>query len=232
MQGTGRPVVARNPLRCMVLPLTLLLTPAAASANPGFEDRCASLVAEAKVSVVFEDKPAARDDSRSLTELKGLSGSGPNAHHNVLGLTHALPSARLDVIPHMLADETGRTCVVPSLNLKLGLSEFQVYLARELKDPCRRRIVEEHENEHANVWRNHLRAGARLLESALRGGLAKPIYFRSREEVRSDLQHRIDELVNPLLQKLKDGVVVANRQIDSPASYQFEENRMRACPPF
>lgn len=222
----------RNCGNCLIAAVLLLLSPAIAAAgrSVAFEDRCTGLGKEAKIAVFFADRQVTRNDSRSLSELKAPSGSRSNQYHGILGLTHAVPSANLDLTSNMLTDENGRTCVVPSLALTLGFSEFEVYLAKELKDPCRRRIVEEHENEHAVVWRNHLRAGARLLETTLRNALAKPICSSTQNEATNQAWRHIDEVISALLTKLKDGAVAANQQIDSPASYQFKENRMRACP--
>jgi hypothetical protein len=215
---------------CLIAAVLLLHAPTFAVAGNTFEDRCTDLSKEAKIAVLFAGRQVTRNDSRSLSELKGLSGSRSNQYHSILGLTHAAPSAKLDLTPNMLTVENGRTCVVPSLALTLGFSEFEVYLAKELKDSCRRRIVEEHENEHVGVWRNHFRAGARLLETTLRNALAKPTYSNSQDEAVNEMRHHVDEVISALLQKLKDGAIAANQQLDSPASYQFEENRMRACP--
>ena len=41
------------------------------------------------------------------------------------------------------------------------------------------------------------------------------------------MRYHSDEVVSVLLQRLKDGAVTANQQIDSPASYQYQANRMR-----
>jgi len=208
----------------------LTASDATAGSSLSFEDRCARLAAEAKISVVFEDKQVNRSDSRSLSELKRMSGSRANQYHSILGLTHAVPSAKLDVTPNILTDEHGKLCVVPSLVLKLGFSEFEVHLAREIKDPCRRRIVEEHENEHVGVWRNHFRISARLLETVLRKQMANPGYFVNPDEATNETRRHVNEVISTLLRGIYDGAVAANRQIDSPASYQFEEGRMRSCP--
>lgn len=215
----------------LVAAVLFALTTSDATAGGGssFEDRCARLGAEARISVIFEDKPVSRSDSRSLSELKRMSGSRSNQYHSILGLTHAVPSANLAVTPNILADEHGKLCVVPSLVLKLGFSEFEVHLARELKDSCRRRIVEAHENEHVGVWRNHFRISARLLETALRKQLANPGYFVNPDEAANETRQRVNEVVSTLLRSIYDGAMAANQQIDSPASYQFEEGRMRGC---
>ena len=105
----------------LVAVVLLLFAPAIATAasSASFEDRCERLGADARIFVVFEDKPVSRSDSRSIAELKGLSGVRSNQYHSILGLTHAVPSAKLDITPNMLTDENGRTCVVPSLALTL-----------------------------------------------------------------------------------------------------------------
>lgn len=129
-----------------------------------------------------------------------------------------------------MTDADGRTCGVPSLNLKLGFSAMQVYLASELKDSCRRRIVEEHEQEYMAVWRSHLRAGARMLEGVLRRKLGQPTYFQSPSEADEMLRRRVEVLIVPLLKNLKDGIEANQQPINSPASYQYAEGLMRSCP--
>jgi len=198
--------------------------------SSGFELACEKLAGQAAIRVVFEDRPVSRDDSRSLNVLKRLSGAGNNPYHSVLGLTHAEPTASLDLTPHVLTDVDGQVCGVSSLSLKLSFSALQVYLASDIRDSCRRRIVEEHELEHVAVWRNHLRVAARMLEVLLRRKLGETAYFRTPAEADETLRRRADQLIAPLLKNLKDGIVADQQQIDSAASYQHLENRLRACP--
>jgi hypothetical protein len=202
----------------------------AATADNRFAIACEKLASEAEVRVLFEDKQVTRDDSRNLEVLKRLSKSGPNPHHSVLGLTHAEPTASLEVTPRILTDPAGRTCGVASLTLKLSFSTLQVYLASELKDACRRQIVDEHEQEHVAVWRNHFKAGARMLESLLRTKLGQVAYFSNPAEAREALPQRANELIAPLLKNLNNGIGINQQEIDSAGSYRYVEGRMRACP--
>ena len=208
----------------------LMASGASAESRIAFEERCLRMSATATVSVVFEDKAVTRINNRGIAELKALSGTRSSQYHSTLGLTHAVPSANLKVTPNILVNGNGMVCVLPSVVLTLGFSEFDVYVAKELKDSCRRGIVEAHENEHAAVWRNHWRAGARLLETTLRRSLAQPGYAANQEQAINEMNRRVNAVIAPLLLQLKDGVIAANQQIDSPASYQFEANRMGACP--
>ncbi len=205
------------------------------SSQATFEARCEQLARDAKIQTVFEDKPATRDNTRSLEELKRLllsskAATDGNPYHRVLGLTHAEPSSRLDLTSHALTDADGRQCAVPSLTLTLGFTDLKVYIAKETTNDCRRRIIEEHENEHVNAWRNHLRIGARLLTPVLQKQLAQPMYFDKAVNIKPILQQRVEDLIDFQLARLMGGIGSAHNQIDSPTSYQFEENRLRACP--
>jgi hypothetical protein len=229
-------------LRATTLALTLAVplgcaSPAAqAQDGSSFAERCQQLAAQAKIQVLFEDKAVSRDDSRSLDELKRLSQTGAaataasNPYHRVLGLTHAAPSSRLELSSRALSDADGRVCAVPSLTLTLGFSELKVYLARETTDDCRRRIIDAHEAEHVAAWRNHLRIGARLLTNVLQKQLTQPMLFDKGVDVSPIMQQRVEDVVDFQLARLMGGIGAAHGQIDSPANYQLEENRLRACP--
>ena len=212
--------------------LTLLvLTTTAATANAqSFEARCRTLASEARIQVVFEDRPVTRDDSRSLDELRRLSQSGASTYHRVLGLTHAEPSSSMELRVRHLQDTDGKVCAAPDLNLRIGLATLTVYLARELQGACRRAIVEAHEQEHVAVWRNHLRIGARLLTTQLQQALGQAVVFEDAAQASAQLGRLAESQVQRQLKVLVDGIRSAHQQIDAPGSYQIEEGRLRACP--
>jgi hypothetical protein len=198
--------------------------------SPSFTERCEQLAASARLSVAFEDAPLTRDNTRGLDALKQISQLGPQPYHQVFGLTHAQTQTRYDLQWQTLRAPDGRVCAAPSLALKVGLKSLTVYLAQELTNPCRRAVVEEHEQEHVAVWRNHLRAGARLLEPVLRRSLMQPFYFSASDDVASALKQKVDATVGPLMQRLQEGIQASHQQIDAPLSYQAGAQRMMACP--
>lgn len=195
-----------------------------------FDERCQALAQTAKVMVVFDDMPITWDTRHRPDELERLGGKGSNPHHLVLGLTTARPTARMKVEHRSLSAQTGRTCVVGSVVLTLGFSDLRVYLSSSLASPCRRKIVEEHELEHVRIWRNHMRAGARMMEPLLQKELASPLYVDSREEAESALRERLNDIVTPLVHQLTVVADAAQREIDTPESYRAAERRYRACP--
>jgi hypothetical protein len=208
----------------------ICLSSLAAQASGSFIERCEKIAADARIRVVFEDKPMTRDDSRDSAELSRIAGSAISRFHNVHGITRAMPSADMEFAIHFLNDGEGGTCATPSLTLKLGFSSLEVNLARELTNPCRRQIVDEHEQEHVAAWRNHLRIGARLLTIQLTNTFARPDFFRSPADAEQILRERVNQHVATALKDLREGIMIAHQQIDSAGSYRNAENRMRACP--
>jgi hypothetical protein len=195
-----------------------------------FTARCTKLAEDAKIQVVFEDRVVSRNDYRSISELGLASQTGGNPNHSILGITRAQPSSQWAATINTLSDSDGRVCAVPSVTVTLSFTALEVLIAKELQDTCRRSIVEAHEQEHVAIWRGHLRAGARLLTTLLQRELGVASYFGDRNTAQSALQQRMEQLIGERVSALKNGITAAHQQLDSPASYRFEEGRMRACP--
>lgn len=185
-----------------------------------------------RIDVKFEDRAVTRDDRRSVQELTRMSGGARGTYHSVMGLTVAEVAAVMQwSAPTFTAPATaGGVCATAAFTLVLGFSTLEVYLARELTDGCRRGIVDEHEQEHVNAWRQHLRAGARLMEAVLRNRMVSPTWFASPESAQALLRVQAEAIVGELLPRLREGVLAAHATIDSPQSYQHTERRIRACP--
>jgi len=202
----------------------------ARAADADFAQRCEALASQARVTVRFEDRAVTRDDTRDRAQLRNLSQHDGATNHHVYGLTYGQARMGYSLRSTALSQPGGGVCVIPQLTVTIGLADLTVYLARELEHPCRRAIVEQHEQEHVAVWRNHLRAGARMLEPVLRNALARPFHFASIADAQAGLRQQIDAVLNPLTRQLQDGIVQANRDIDSPGSYQAAARRLNACP--
>lgn len=181
---TGWPSVLATPaMYASILASAWFCSSASGAGAEDFSERCRELSGQAKVTVLFEDRPVATDDTRSIETLNKLSGKPAGGLHNVYGLTHAVPNFRMSVATRMIADENGRTCAMPDISMVLGFSAIEVYLARELTDWCRRSVIRAHEDEHVSTWRSHLRAGAQLLTTILRREVGEARIYATRDEV-------------------------------------------------
>ena len=194
-----------------------------------FAERCAQLPQQAKIAVVFHDREVTTDNSHTVPELNRMSGKPAGDYHNVYGITHAKPSFRVQVTPRMLADDAGRICAMPDIAIELGFSEFVVYLAKELTDPCHQDIIRQHEQDHVNTWKSQLRASAQLLTTILRRDIGEARYYASREEAEAGVRAWGAELVGPWLKRIFDTVIAAQGAIDTRVSYDTVTSRLRTC---
>lgn len=213
-----------------IILLTGMAIPPASAAAPDFAHRCNALAAAARTQVVFTDRPVAYDNRLDTVALGRRAGAAASRHHSVLGLTHAAPASRVEVTARALVDTDGRVCAAPDIVLHLSFSHMTVSLARELSTDCQRRVVGAHEQQHVAIWRNHYRAGARLIEARLRQQPAPPLYFPSQQAMQHALSARVNARIAPLLDQLHAGIGAAHASIDSPAAYREVERQMRACP--
>lgn len=216
--------------RRMALAWLLVSSSAAAAQTDNFEQRCERLAQTASVSVAFEDTPVTWDTRRSADELRKLGPAQGNPYHTVLGLTHAKPTANIQVSHRSLTHPDGRTCIAGDIKLTLGFAELKVYLATELTNPCRRQIVEEHEADHVRIHRNHFRAGARMAEPLIKKMLNLPIYASDAEAAEAELRRHTHEIIMPVAARITKVAMEANLEIDTPASYREISARLRACP--
>jgi len=202
---------------------------AAAAQTSDFAERCAQLPQHAQIAVTFQDRQVATDDTRNLQELNRISGKPAGDNHNVYGLTHAVPNFRMRVTPRAVVDSDGRICAMPDIAIELGFSEFVVYVAKELTDACLQDIIRQHEQEHVNTWKSHLRASAQLLTTVLRANIGKPRFYATREEADAGIRAWVKELVAPWPQRIGDAVSAAQNAIDTPTSYGIVDSRLRTC---
>jgi len=201
------------------LTAVLLCFGATCACADDFAGSCGALPQQVKVAVAFQDRAVVTDESRNVQALNGLSGKPAGAHHNVYGLTHAEPNFRLSVVPRAVVGGDGQICAMPDISVSLGFSEIVVYLARELTDECRRNVIREHEQEHVNTWKTHLRASAQLLTTVLRRDIGEPRLYASRDEAEAGIRAWSNELVTPWAKRILASVVEAQQVIDTPASY-------------
>lgn len=200
-------------------------------ADDAFVLACNKLAATAKVKVSFLDVPLLEDNAQSVATLKGISGKAADQNHSVFGLTHAEPAFGFDVNAQSLTAQDGRVCMAPTVKVKLTFTELKVYLAKEMHDACRKQIVRAHEMEHVAAWRSHFRIGAVLMAQPLQLAFSTPRYYANKKQAEEDLSKWVGQTLAPWQQKLLEGLAVAQRAIDSPASYASVQDHLRTCPP-
>lgn len=191
---------------------------------------CDQLAQMAVVKVIYQDLVVSEDVTRPLDYLQSLSGKSMDRNHHVLGLTHADPILSYEVKAIMSATPDGKVCMVPEVTIRAGFSAMQVYLAREIEGDCRRQIIREHEFEHVSTWKSYLRAGSKMMELPLTRAFSKPQIYDTVSQAEQDLRPWVQKIIQPMEQKLMESAALAQREIDSPLSYNYVETRLRSCP--
>ena len=191
---------------------------------------CAQIARFASVEVDYDDPEVIVDERHNIQELKSLSGKGLVENQNVYGLTHAEAKLEYEVEGYMQAMSSGNICMVPQVKIHAGFSELKVYVADDLQDACRRQVVHDHEYEHVNVWRSHMRDGSRLMQAPVLQALAKPRMYADRWEAENALRPWVDNIVSAYQNRLFTNLNIAQQAVDSPASYQYVERRLKSCP--
>jgi len=203
----------------------------ASEENREFKANCRKLGDTVEIVVIYRDIVATEDASHTVKSLKSLSGKTSDPHHHVYGLTHAAPVISYKFKPKWYVGPGGQTCALPDLSVEMGFSSMRIYLAKELQDSCRKGIVRDHEMEHVSAWKSHFRAGAKLLENPLRRAFSQPRHYATEAHAQADLKPWVEGEMKSLQKQLMNGVISAQRAIDSPISYSQVKNRLRNCPP-
>lgn len=182
-----------------------------------------------RIEVVFHDREVARYNTFTVAELNRMAGARRAEFHNVYGLTYANPDFRLMARPLTTEQRDGSICAVPEITVELSLSDFRVYLAKELVNLCQQMIIWEHEEEHVRIWRSQLRASARLLETALRNSAGAERAYASQSEAVAGVNAWALELVAPWMQQIVAVAISAQAAIDTQRSYDILSSQLRNC---
>jgi hypothetical protein len=199
--------------------------------NQEFQANCRKLGDAVRIAATYKDIASAEDSSQTVKSLKSLSGKTGDPHHHVYGLTHAEPVFSYQFMPRWHISPDGKVCASPDVSVEIGFSSMRVYLARELREACRKGVVRDHEMEHVSAWKSHFRAGAKLLEGPLRQAFSQPRHYPTQADAQAGVKLWVEEEMKSLWKRLMKGVMSAHRAIDSPLSYNQVNNRLRNCPP-
>lgn len=162
--------------------------------SPGgtFEERCGELPAGAIEVAVL---PHAVIENRALPfEALTRMSEGPSPDHRTIGLTLANFGHRSTFEVKGLEDKRGaRACVRPQVSVELYLRPLTLYIAREYSgDPCRARVIREHEERHVEVYAQFAQEAARQLRFDLARTLGgEPLYASDVTEAQRLLDRRL-----------------------------------------
>ncbi|HEX4884876.1 MAG TPA: hypothetical protein VFX05_12105 [Casimicrobiaceae bacterium] len=196
---------------------------ALASFSPAgsFEKQCGDLPSSAVDVVVMPPRVIENRDTPfdALTRLS----EGPSPEHRTIGLTLANFGHRSTFEVKGLEDrQGGRACVRPQVAVELYLRPLTVYVAREYSaDPCRARVIREHEQRHVDVYMAYAQEAAAQLRDDLQRTLGSaPRFAASVGEAQRHVDRQVAATLEGFMREAQRTLAERQAQIDTPEEYE------------
>lgn len=190
--------------------------------TPGgsFEARCEELPAShVAVSVL----PHAVIENRT-TPFDALTRLGEGAPgERTIGLTLANFGHTSTFEVRGIEDRRGaRACVRPAVNVQLFLKPLTVYVAREYsEDPCRARVIRDHEERHVAVYAAFALEAAAQLRADLAAAIGSAPYFAADVgEAQWNIDRRLGATLEAFMREAQRELAHRQARIDTPEEYE------------
>jgi hypothetical protein len=196
---------------------------ALASFSPGgsFEVRCDELPASA-IAVGVQPHQVVENHGTPFEALTRLS-EGPSPEHRTIGLTLANFGHRSTFEVKGLEDKRGaRACVRPQVAVQLYLRPLTVFIAREYSgDPCRTRVIREHEERHVAVYTAFAHEAAQQLRLDLERAIGvAPLFATDIAEAQRLVDRKLGHTLDGFMREAQRTLAERQARIDTPEEYE------------
>jgi len=187
----------------------------------GFESRCEDLP-PSSVSISMKPPRIAEDGTVPADVLTRLSAS-PLEAMRTIGLTQAKFGHRSTLEVKGIEDRMGaRACVRPAVAVELYVAPMTVYVAREYRDdPCRARVIREHEQRHVDTYVAFVRESVPRLKSKLELVVGPAPHFGyTVAEAQATLDRRLGDALTAFMRNAEQTLAARQAAIDTPEEYE------------
>jgi len=187
----------------------------------GFESRCEGLP-PSTVRITMSAPNVAENDVVPAEVLKRMSDS-PNEAMRTIGLTQAKFGHRSTLEVKGIEDRLGaRACVRQAVAVELFVAPMTVYVAREYSgDPCRARVIREHEQRHVDTYVAFARESIPRLKDDIERALGStPQYGYTVAETQRRLDRRLGVALASFMRDSERTLAARQAAIDSPQEYE------------
>ncbi|HVE51127.1 MAG TPA: hypothetical protein VNG69_16120 [Casimicrobiaceae bacterium] len=196
---------------------------ALANFSPGgtFETRCAELPSS---EVEVELKPlVVRENRNEPFEALARMTRDRSLQHRTIGVTQANFGHRSTVDMKGVEDRYNhRACVRPRVRVELFVQPLIVYVASEYAtDPCRARVIREHEDRHVQVFATFARESAGQLATDLARVIGRgPHFGMTLEDAQHGVDRRIGDALATFMREAERTLSERQASVDTPDEYQ------------
>ena len=190
------------------------------SPRGSFDDRCAELPASA-VDVALQPFSVHENRSEPFVSLARLTRD-VSASHRTVGVTQANFGHRSVVDSKGIEDRQNlRACLRPRVHVELFVQPLTVYIASEYAaDPCRARVIREHEERHVQVFREFARESAARLQADLDRVVGQsPHYGMTLEEAQRTIDRRLGDALSSFMRDAERTLAERQASVDTPEEY-------------
>ena len=187
----------------------------------GFESRCEDLPPRS-ISVSMNAPNVAENRAVTSDVLTRMSES-PLEAMRTIGLTQAKFGHRSTLEVKGIEDRIGaRACVRPAVAVELYVAPMTVYVAREYSgDPCRTRVIREHEQRHVDAYLAFARESVPRLKHELERVLgAAPHYSYTVAEAQQSLDRRLGDALASFMRDAEQTLATRQAAIDTREEYE------------
>ena len=189
---------------------------------------CDEKLGPMSVTVHANETPLTFSNDRSVGQLTAEAPPYDRAAR-VLGKTYATLGAQFDVTTHYIALPTQppTTCLRPSVDVELVLSDFRVTVAREFAPgSCAYNAIRKHELRHVAVNRAVLPRAAEVIRKEIQREYGGRLYFGDPDRIAAELETQLTRHWLPRARSLIQLGLQAHEQIDTP---QEQDRMSRVC---
>ncbi|GIK88095.1 MAG: hypothetical protein KJ018_13465 [Burkholderiales bacterium] len=191
--------------------------------SPGgsFEARCDDLPpSEVTVRVV---PPRVLENRSTPAEALTRLGEGAAPGERTIGLTLANFGHSSTFEMRGVEDRRGgRACVRPAVSVHLYLKPLTVYVASEYSgDPCRARVIREHEERHVAVYTEFAGEAASRLRASLAKAIGTSPHFAADVgEAQGNIDRRLGATLEAFMRDAQRELAQRQALIDTPEEYE------------
>jgi len=187
----------------------------------GFDSQCGDLPPSA-ISISL-NAPVVGENRTVPADVLTRMSESPLEAMRTIGLTQAKFGHRSTLDVKGIEDRSGaRACIRPSVAVELFVAPMTVYVAREYSgDPCRARVIREHEQRHVDTYLAFARESVPKLRRELQRvvGVA-PHYGYTVAEAQSNVDRRLGDALASFMRDAEHTLATRQAAIDTREEYE------------
>ncbi len=215
----------------MMKKLFFILTILIFSARTALAFDCSNILVDPKINIISSYGKLIYNDTLSTAQITEIAKKFNLVESGLFANGLSTINVTFDITINTLGYPIGNSefCVVPTdINIFLGFDLPIIYRSNGLiKDSCEYNLVTQHEKVHQQINKSTLEYYLPMFKHAASAIIKKitAIYTTDINEVKNisaDLTKTYNQKLTPLVDYIKNQMLIEQKKLDNPSNYQFE----------